>query len=62
MLTVCCFGKTKSAMTPESGDMHRLIHTAVPEKRSRCKRSEYGLQFIFSQERTDCSFFMREIP
>ena len=42
----CRFGKAKSAKIPESGDMHSLNCTAVPEKRRRCKRSEYGLQFL----------------
>ena len=53
----CRFGKTKSVEIPESGDMHSLIRTAVPEKRRRCKRSKYGLQFIFSKEKIDCSLF-----
>ncbi len=53
----CRFGKTKSVEIPESGDMHSLIRTAVPEKRRRCKRSKYGLQFIFSEEKIDCSLF-----
>ncbi len=53
----CRFGKTKSARMPESGNMHSLIRTAVPEKRRRCKRRKYGLQFIFSKEKIDCSLF-----